>query len=370
MNNLCRCLSITAGLLFVNAFLLTGSIEAQPNANLFDRADKNKDGKLTRDELPEQVRRFFDQMDLDKNGSISREEDAQIRQRLQQRRNQNQAQQQPRLPEGTVAHRNIPYVENGGPRQQLDVYVPAKAEGKLPLVVWIHGGGWQNGSKERTQALYLLEHGYVVASINYRLTDLGSFPAQIHDCKAAIRFLKQQADQYHIDASRVGVWGSSAGGHLVALVGTSGDAAELEGELGPLDQNSLVQAVCDYYGPTDFTQMDAQAKGKGSIRHDNPNSPEAKLLGGPVQEKKDVAKAASPITYVTKNDPPFLIVHGDEDPLVPVGQSEILQQKLVEAGVDSTLHVVKGGKHGPFNSPEQHEAVRKFFDRVLKAERE
>ena len=213
----------------------------------------------------------------------------------------------------------------------------------------------------------MLKEGYVVASLNYRLSQDAIFPAQIQDCKAAIRYLKSHADQFHIDPHKVGVWGSSAGGHLVALVGTSGGIAELEHPQSPKTEfTSTVQAVCDYYGPTDFTKMNQQATIKGRIDHDSAKSPESKLIGGAIQQNIEKSKAASPITYVTKDDPPFLIVHGDHDPLVPVDQSKTFQQKLKETGLESELVIVKGGGHGPFKSPEMLEKVKHFFDKHLK----
>jgi acetyl esterase/lipase len=147
---------------------------------------------------------------------------------------------------GVKAHRDLVYVEGGHERHKLDLYLPEKAEGPLPLLIWVHGGGWQNGSKDGCPPLRAgyIERGYAVASINYRLSGHAVFPAQIEDCKAAIRWLRAHAKEYNLDAKRFGVWGSSAGGHLVALIGTSGDVKEFD--VGDhLDQSSRVQAVCD-----------------------------------------------------------------------------------------------------------------------------
>jgi hypothetical protein len=155
---------------------------------------------------------------------------------------------------GVKSHRDLVYVEGGHERHKLDLYLPEKADGPLPLIIWVHGGGWQNGSKDGCPPLRggYIERGYAVASINYRLSGHAVFPAQIEDCKAAIRWLRAHAKEYGLDAKRFGVWGSSAGGHLVALLGTSGDVKEFDVGAN-LDQSSRVQAVCDYYGPTDFT---------------------------------------------------------------------------------------------------------------------
>jgi acetyl esterase/lipase len=211
----------------------------------------------------------------------------------------------------------------------------------------------------------------VVASINYRLTDVGAYPAQIHDCKAAIRFLRAHAAEYHVDVNRVGVWGASAGGHLVALLGTSGDVKELEGDEANLEQSSRVQAVCDWFGPTDLLKFVAEAEAEklpNPRASENANSMVGKLLGGAMKDKEDVAKAANPITFVSKDDPPFLIMHGDKDQLVPVAQSRDLEEALKGAGVDVKLQVVKGGGHGNLNIDgfEAGKMVREFFLSHLK----
>lgn len=272
------------------------------------------------------------------------------------------------LPEGVKALRDLAYVENGHERHKLDLYLPEKAEGLLPLVIWIHGGGWQNGSKEGCPPARqgYLARGYAVASLNYRLSGHAVFPAQIEDCKAAIRWLRVHANEYGIDPDRFGVWGSSAGGHLVALLGTS--VGEKRFDVGAnLGVSSRVQAVCDYYGPSDLTQMDAHAVPGARLKHDLPDSPEAKLIGGAVQENKEKAARASPLTYVTTNMPPFLIVHGDADPTVPFHQSELLFDALQKAGGTVHLHCIKGAGHGRgFGGKEIGERVNAFFDRWLK----
>ncbi len=271
---------------------------------------------------------------------------------------------QPELPKGTKIHRNIEYVKGGHERQRLDLFVPEQATSPLPLIVWVHGGAWLTGSKEGAgPALPFLGKGYAVASVNYRLSQHAKFPAQIQDCKAAIRWLRANAKTYNLDPARFGVWGASAGGHLVALLGTSGDVKDLEGDDGTAEQSSRVQAVVNWFGPTDLTKMGGS--------HDQPDSPEAKLLGGPVQENKDKAARANPISYVSKDDPPFLIMHGDKDTTVPIGQSELLLEALKNAGVDATFRVVKGAGHGgrEFSSKENRRLVEEFFDKHLKKTR-
>jgi len=265
--------------------------------------------------------------------------------------------------------RDVSYVTNGHARQTLDLYVPEKAEGSLPLLIWVHGGGWQNGSKNGCPIVRqgFLQRGYAVASINYRLSNDAVFPAQIEDCKAAIRWLRAHAKEYGLDSDRFGVWGSSAGGHLVALLGTSGD--EKAFDVGAhLDVSSRVQAVCDYYGPTDLTRMDTHATPKAVLKHNDPESPESRLLGGPVLENREKALRASPVTYVSTNAlPPFLIVHGDADPVVPFHQSELLFGALQKAGASVGLHCIKGAGHGQgFGGQALEERVSRFFDRWLK----
>ena len=252
----------------------------------------------------------------------------------------------PPLPEGLELLRDIEYGTTGTRPLRLHLVRPKeRSEHPSPVIVWIHGGGWRAGSRDDGIGRFIpiTRHGYIGVSIEYRLSNEASFPAQIEDCKAAIRFLRAHADEYGIDSERIGVWGASAGGHLVALLGTSADVVSLEGHGGNPDQSSRVQAVCDFFGPTDFLRMNDV---RGRMDHDSPNSPESLLLGGPIREHPDRVALANPITYVSENDPPFLIVHGDQDPLVPLGQSELLRDALRAAGVPVTLEVVEGGGHG------------------------
>ena len=272
------------------------------------------------------------------------------------------------LPDGVNAQRNIPYVTNGHERQVLDLFTPQDAKDKLPLIIWIHGGGWQNGSKDGFPPLFkgYVQKGYAVASINYRLSGHATFPAQIEDCKAAIRWLRAHAQENQIDPDHIGVWGSSAGGHLVALVGTSGNVKEFDvGE--NLDQSSRVQAVCDFYGPTDFKVFVTTPKYES---HSSDNSPEAKLIGGPVLTNLEKAAKLNPITYVTKDDPPFMIVHGDADPTVPINQSELLFDALKQSDVPVHFHTINDARHGgpEFNAPPVETMIEQFFETSLKGQ--
>jgi acetyl esterase/lipase len=269
-----------------------------------------------------------------------------------------------------VTMRNIPYVENGHPNQILDLYLPDQPSNKpLPLMIWIHGGAWMAGSHANPPVLYLVNEGFAVASIQHRFSSHAIWPAQAYDCKAAIRFLRANAVEYNLDPDHFGVGGDSSGGHLAAFIGTSGDVSDMEGDLGNTNASSCVQAVVDWFSPTDFTLM-AQQSGPGSIiQHDSPTSPESLLLGGPVQEKLELANTANPLTYIDENDPPFLIMHGDNDQLVPLGQSVILAKALIDAGVEEvTMKTIHGAGHeGPeFHSAESRQLIKEFLSRTLK----
>jgi len=263
--------------------------------------------------------------------------------------------------QGKVA-RDLVYRTVGGRNLTLDLYVPqiTKAGDKLPVVVWIHGGAWRSGSKDRCPAVPLVDRGFAVASISYRLTDEAIFPAQIHDCKAAIRWLRANAGRFSLDPSRIGAWGASAGGHLAALLGTSGDVKELEGGPDNLNYSSRVQAVCDYFGPTDFLRMNAEP---GAMDHDAADSPESVLIGGPIQKNPEKAAKASPITYVSADDPPFLILHGDQDRTVLLNQSQLLHDALRKLGVRVRLGIVKGQGHGFTTSVDR--TAFEFFQQTL-----
>jgi acetyl esterase/lipase len=267
------------------------------------------------------------------------------------------------LPQGATVHRDLAYVSDGHPRQKLDLYLPP-AEGPLPLIVYIHGGAFRAGDKGEWPPLEYVAQGYALAAINYRLSQHALFPAQIEDCKAAVRWLRAHAKEYGLDPGRVAAGGTSAGGHLAAMVGTAGSVRDFDvGE--NLDQSSRVQAVLDYFGPTDFLQMDAH-RPPGGMVHDTADSPESQLVGGPIQESPEKVARANPITYVSAEAPPFLIVHGDRDPLVPHHQSELLAAALEEAGVPVTFYTVKGGGHGGFEDPKVDELTREFLERYLK----
>ena len=363
-NRQALCIGLLLALLFtVSSFAEPATDRARKEAEqFFRRNDADKDGELSQSEFPERLKNLFKRIDTNKDGFIDLKEDTTFRAFRNQSRVSNAV---PRLPNGIVASRDLKYAHIGEKSLLLDIYAPKKSGSSRPLIVWIHGGGWQSESKDRCPALRFLDQGYVVASINYRLSHEAVFPAQIEDCKAAIRWLRANAKRYHIDPDRIGVWGSSAGGHLVALLGTSGDVQDLEGTSDKTKHSSRVQAVCDFYGPTDLLQMDTHALASATFKHDAPDSPEAKLIGGPIQENRKKADRANPIKYVSADDPPFMIVHGDQDPLVPIHQSQILYDALKKSGVDVKFHTVKGGQHGFGRNPEVDGLVDQFFQKYL-----
>jgi len=261
--------------------------------------------------------------------------------------------------------------------QILDLYLPTSGDGPFPVVVLVHGGGFMMGDKSGASgADQLLAAGYAVASVNYRLSSEALAPAQIQDIKAAVRFLRANAQQYNLDPNKFGAWGGSAGGSLVALLGTSCGVEALEGsELGNADQSSCIQAVVDQFGPTDFLQMDKQFAGTSCpVNHDAAESPESKLLGAPIQTVPEAANAVNSITYVSSMDaanaPAFLIQHGTADCNVPPQQSQLLYDALLPVlGPDKvTLTFLDGAGHGgdEFWTDANVKLVMDFLDNNLK----
>ncbi|WP_462409567.1 prolyl oligopeptidase family serine peptidase [Neobacillus sp. Marseille-QA0830] len=263
---------------------------------------------------------------------------------------------------------NINYSKEDSNSAKLHLLIPKNANKLLPLIIFIKGGGWGKNHPQKSfsfipQLVQFARQGYVVASVQHRTSHEAKFPAQLHDIKAAVRYLKANAEQYHINPARVGVWGSSSGGHLAALLGTTGGVDPLEGDVGHPSLDSRVQAVVDWYGPTDFLQM---SKFPSEVDFDAPDSPESMLIGGPIQELPEKVKLANPITYITPDDPPFLIMHGDKDKRVPYNQSVLLYQALKKANVEVTMYQIQGAGHGGFSQPTILNIVHKYFDRHLK----
>jgi acetyl esterase/lipase len=262
-----------------------------------------------------------------------------------------------------------PYAGHTNPKQAVDVYLPKqrKTEKPLPVIALIHGGGWVNGDRlgYAAQAIQFARTGdYAAVTVGYRLTGEASWPAQIHDCKAAIRWIRANARALNVDPERIAVWGSSAGGHLSSLLGTSGDVAALEGELGPhTGVSSRVQCVVNLCGPADFTQALMFDKDGQPIWNDDAVSG---LLGGAAPDRNAEARAASPVTHVSKDDPPFLTFHGTADQRVAFRHAETLHAALQKAGVPSQLVPITGGGHGSVGHAEVKARGQAFTDRLLR----
>ena len=231
------------------------------------------------------------------------------------------------LPEPILTS-DIVYKTVGGQPLHLDILRPAPApesttpQAPLPAIVEIHGGGWNSGEKDGNRNRVWAHHGFFTISINYRYSTEAPFPAQIEDCRDALRWLRDQAQIYNIDTARIGAWGHSAGGHLAALLGTAGD----------------VQAVVDICGPTDLTPPKSYVY--------EPDRYVEQLVGGPLNERLDLVRQANPITHIKAAAPPFLIIHARDDALVPFHHSLWLHDALKEAGADVALLAFEDGGHG------------------------
>jgi len=244
---------------------------------------------------------------------------------------------------------NVNYADDTLVSHRLDIYLPRVTKAHYPAVIVVYGSAFfGNDMKQiayKTLGAPLLNSGFAVITVNHRSSRDAVFPAQIHDIKAALRFIKANGHKFQIDTSFVGITGYSSGGHLSAMMGTSGSVAQIEGPVGNYTSySSSVNAVVDWFGPTDFQSMDSCGS---KMVHDAPDSPESILVGGPIQDNDERCALANPISYIDPADPPFLILHGDADPLVPHCQSEKLFQGLQEAGVSSQFVLVPQAGHGP-----------------------
>ena len=261
-------------------------------------------------------------------------------------------------------NKNIIYAQVNNRNLLLDIYMPP-AKANPNLVVWVHGGAWHSGTKANPP-LALLSSGYAIASVDFRLSTEAPFPAQIHDIKAAIRFLRGNAKKYGYRADKIVIWGSSSGGHLVALTGTTNNNPYYEGHEGAyLKESSSVQGIIDFYGPTNFLTILSQSTPHGI----NVRAPAlAILLGKPVDQAQELAKKASPVYQVDPSDPPILIVHGDQDIQVPVNQSLELMAAYKKAGLNCQLEIVPGAGHGDdvYYQTEGIQWAKKFLSEVLK----
>ncbi len=273
---------------------------------------------------------------------------------------------------GFTVYRDLEYARAGNISLRLDLLAPNPA-GTYPLVVYIHGGGWIGGDKSENPAAYLVERGYVVASINYRFITQAPHPAQISDCKAAIRWLRANAAQYKINPDRIAVWGSSAGGHLAAALGTTGGVAQLEDlSVGNPNYSSRARAVVDFYGPSDFQSFIPQAVAACGSRFnvEAARTIAQTMFGCGIDTCLERYQEGSPAYWVTPDDSPFLIVHGTDDCTVPHAQSVLLRDRLRAAGVETKLHTINGAGHGgaPFRAPEVVAMINEFLDRHLKTD--
>jgi acetyl esterase/lipase len=264
------------------------------------------------------------------------------------------------------------------PSQKLDVYLPDEGEGPFPVIVSLHGGAFMGCDKADEQVLPMLEglkRGYAVVAVNYRLSWEANFPALVHDGKAAVRWIRANAQHYHLDPDRIAAWGGSAGAYLASMLGTSAGVPELEDlSLGNPEQPSHVQAVVAWFGPTDFSKMDEYLTERGlppepGMEHSGANSPESLLLGRKITEIPDLVKAANPETYITPAAPPFFLQHGTMDPVVPVQMSINFAAKLEQVlGKDRVrLELLEGAEHADprFEAPENVKRVLDFLDAHL-----
>tara|TARA_B100000579_G_scaffold205789_1_gene168194 strand:+ start:545 stop:1423 length:879 start_codon:yes stop_codon:yes gene_type:complete len=248
---------------------------------------------------------------------------------------------------------------------KLDLHLPKKVKGSK-LVVWIHGGGWHKGSKNDCKIKWLTTHGYSVASISYRLSQIAKFPAQIHDCKAAIRWLRAQENKFGYDSSKIVAAGASAGGYLATLLGTSDGVKQLEGNVGGnLEMNSSLSGIINYYGPTDFILRSKtqphRANKVGSVVYN--------LLGGGADKKVKLATLASPVYHVTKNDPPILIFHGDKDATVLIDQANAITSAYKKMNLSVNMNTLPGKKHGgtEFYTGENRKKVLQFLGKIVES---
>jgi acetyl esterase/lipase len=271
------------------------------------------------------------------------------------------------FPAGTVLYGNIPYVNDTLKKHLLDIYLPPTGKSSYPLVVWIHGGAWLSNDKYADMGYMkntlkgFIDNGYAVASIDYRWSTTAIFPAQIQDCNQALEFLYQNAAKYKLDKDRIALIGFSAGGHLANLLGLSNNNTVKDFYADGKKPHFKIKLVLDFYGPSDFLTI------KGNDSKD-PGNPLTLLLGGMVADNPGKAKKASPVTYIDKNDPPFLIVQGEKDESVNPEQSISLSSKLKDAGVKNDLIVVPNAPHYGvmFDAADIREKIFAYLNEYLK----
>lgn len=266
------------------------------------------------------------------------------------------------LPEGVELIRDIQYTSTPHGPLRLDLYRPETFNGNLPVIVFVHGGGWKAGDKQSAlkHAAWLAGDGYAIASINYRLLDVSAWPTQINDCYAAVRWVRTNANRYRLDPDRIVSWGTSAGGHLAALMATRPYP-------GTESTSSRVQAGVDWFGPADLLTMPPNVVTETRSFEQVATSNGARLLQAPVMSVPELAKQASALYNVSADDPPMLIMHGDQDSGVPLDQSVRLADALSKAGVPVQLEIIKGAGHGgkAFQTPQARDVVRRFLRKHL-----
>jgi acetyl esterase/lipase len=251
------------------------------------------------------------------------------------------------FPKGTTAYANIPYAADTLQKHLLDIYLPPNSSNNTPLIVWIHGGAWMLNDKYADMSYMqqtiksLIDSGYALASIDYRYSTTAVFPAQIKDCNEAVEFLYQHAATYHLDKNRIAVIGFSAGGHLASLMALSNNNDVKEFYPDGKKTHFKIRCAFDFYGPSDLVMLATSP----DTSINNERNPVAILLGAMPVDRPDLARIASPVTYVDKNDPPFLIVQGEKDESVPNTESKILSSWLSLAGVANKLIIVPGAPH-------------------------
>lgn len=279
----------------------------------------------------------------------------------------------PKLSEGVEVLRDIEYAKRNSGSLLLDLYRPsAKAQKPLPTVLFFYGGGFEYGNKNQLglyKAHDLPLDGFAVVAINYRLSGVAPFPAAMEDAKAAVKWIKTNADQYNLDANNIAVWGASAGGMMEAFIGTSTEYG-VRGKKMVRSRNDdyRVQAVVNYFGATDFSQGDAHEYPGSNLNWAAADSWPSLFIGAPIANRKAAVQIANPITYVTKDDPPMLIIHGEKDDVVPLHQSLILHDALEQAGVPVDLRIIKDGGHGrggDFDMAELKNDVARFLSQHL-----
>ncbi|HVW13326.1 MAG TPA: alpha/beta hydrolase [Mucilaginibacter sp.] len=271
------------------------------------------------------------------------------------------------FPENTTLFDNISYANDTLKKHLLDIYLPQTHLDKYPVVIWIHGGAWMSNDKYADMSYMkqtiraLIDSGYAIASIDYRWSTQAIFPAQIRDCNQAIEYLYEHAEQYRLDRKRFALMGFSAGGHLANLLGLSNNSDIKDFYADGRKPNFKIRLVLDFYGPSNFFTL----KGHDST---DPRNPITLLLGGTVADKSNLAREASPITYIDKKDPPFLIVQGEKDESVNPDQATSFQARLNASGVPNELIIVPGAPHYGvmFDAENIRQRIFVFLGRYLK----